>query len=54
MTLDVTGGRPILTFNGGLAVGGSDLIINLKETGEIRSDQCQLRREHAASWLPRP
>ena len=34
-TLDVTGGRAYLTFNGGLAVGGSDLNIILKETGEM-------------------
>jgi hypothetical protein len=35
VTLDVTGSRAMVTFNGGLGVGGSDLIINLKESGSI-------------------
>ena len=35
LTLDVTGKDGYLTFNGGLAVGGSDLIINLKQTGDF-------------------
>ena len=35
VTLDLTGSRVIVTFNGGLGVGGSDLNINLKDSGSV-------------------
>ena len=35
LTMDITGSRCYLTFNGGLGVGGDELILNLKDSGDI-------------------
>ena len=54
-TLNVTGGGGMLTFNGGLGVGGSNLIVDLFETGNMplinasTSESCRLQIYHDAN-----
>ena len=52
MTIDVTGGKGFLTFNGGLGAGDSDLIINCKQTGDFSlinagyGEKCRFQAYH--------